>query len=346
MQGSAFFKRVIQIGAYILLLALLPANAPVPSNPPPLAVANAVFLPLVTRDLREIEIGAFVGVSPPTVAAVTAFETLTGRHLRSVLWYQGWSAADRPAFPGAGLNSVRDHDGYDTGLVEHLTWEPWAPLASIAGGAYDAYLSAYAGQVKNWGGPLRLRFGHEMIQNNVLDGGEWYPWQDQPAEYKAAFRHVHDVFQAAGAANVEFVFCPQNYPSDLNIVQQYYPGPEYVDWLCMDGYNSASPWQWFDDIFYNLYHTFIDHPDVFGGKPVMLGEFSSCEATPANNPWETKSAWIQNAFERIKSPDYSHLNAFYWFHAEKDCGWRVDTSPASLAAFKSAISDPLFISHP
>lgn len=339
-------KRLIRIGAIIVVLAVLSYDASAHPDNPTSTTTKEVFLPLVMREWHGIEIGAFVGDSPPTAASVIAFENLVGRHLKSVLWYQGWDSSGQPAFPEVELSAVRDHDGYNTHLVLHLTWEPWVPLTNIVSGTYDAYLSSYAQQVRNWGEPVRLRFAQEMIQNNVLDGSEWYPWQDQPNEYKAAFRHVHDIFHAAGATNVEFVFCPQNYPSDLNIVQQYYPGSDYVDWLCIDGYNSASPWQWFDDIFYNLYHTFTDHKDIFGDKPVMIGEFASCEANANNQPWETKSAWIQNAFDRIKSADYSQIRAFYWFHTNKECNWRVDSSTQSVATFKSVIADPLFISHP
>jgi hypothetical protein len=308
----------------------------------------------VLAGTREIEIGAFVGVSPPTTTAVSQFESLTSRHLYSVMWYQGWDSSGQPSFPCSDLNPVLYHDGYDTDLIFHLTWEPWVSLNDITNGTYDTYLTNYATEIKNCGLKTRLRFAHEMIQNNVLDGGEWYPWQDQPNEYKAAFRHVHDVFAAAGAINVEFVWCPNNYPFELNIVQQYYPGSNYVDWLCIDGYNwtdrDGQPgwpdWQWFGDIFYPIYHTLIDNPGIFGDKPVMIGEFGSCEAGPYEQPGQTKVAWINDTFDQIRSSNYSRIQAFYWFDINKECDWRVNSSPESLVAFQNAISVPLFVSHP
>jgi len=325
------------------------------------ALSNTVFLPVVTRRMPT-EIGAFVDASPPTATPVTQFEGLIKRHLGSVMWYQGWGSSGQPDWPTSELNSALYHDGYNTHIILHLTWEPWVDLKDIANGAYDSYLTRYAAEVKAWGETIRLRFAHEMIQDNVKDncqGGqtgcpEWYPWQDQPDDYKAAFRHAHDVFRAAGATNVEWVWCPNNYPFDVNIVKLYYPGPDYVDWLCMDGYNWTNrdgkpgwpDWQWFDDIFYNIYHTFVDHADIFGEKPVMIGEFASCEAGPSDQPGETKAAWIQNALERFKSQDYSRLQAFYWFQTNKECDWRVNSSSASLAAFRAAVGDPSFGSHP
>jgi endoglucanase len=272
---------------------------------------------------------------------VRAYENLTGRHIASVLWYQGWDSSSQPSFPCSDLVPVLHHDGYDTNMSFHLTWEPWVDLTDIANGIYDGYLTSYANEVKNCGLKVRLRFAHEMIQNDVRDGQEWYPWQDQPEQYKAAFRHVHDVFRAAGANNVEFVWCPQNWPFQLSIVQKYYPGPAYVDWLCVDGYKrTGSDWasEWFGDLFYNIYHTFVDNVSVFGEKPVMIGEFAACEGP-------VKPSWITDAFDQMKN-NYPRIAAFYWFNINKECDWRVNSSPQSLAAFTTAISSAVFVSHP
>ena len=43
--------------------------------------------------------------------------------------------------------------------------------------------------------------------------GNWFAWMEgvngnQPGEYVAAWRHVHDIFTAVGATNVSWVWCP------------------------------------------------------------------------------------------------------------------------------------------
>ena len=334
----------------------IPKMAPVLFNEPDM-LAETV-LPTSLCNENGVDIGAYVATDPPTVAALKGFESLIGRHVCSVMWYQGWSASSRPPFPTSALNKIKYHDGYDTHVVLHLDWEPWAKLSDIANGTYDSYLNSYAAEVKKWDGTVRLSFGHEMIQDDIPCWGQsgcadWYPWQDQPVEYVAAFQHVHDVFSTAGASNVEFVWCANNYPFDLNIIQKYYPGPDYVDWLCMDGYNPTNKdnkpgwpdWLWFDDIFYNIYHTFVDNPVIFGDKPVMIGEFASCEAGPYEQTGQTKPEWITNAFQRIKSSDYALVKAFYWFNIKKECDWRVNSSPPSLYALKTALQDDYFGSH-
>ena len=311
------------------------------------------------KQMQAIETGAFVGVSPPTASGVREFENLIDKHIYTVMWYQGWDTINQPSFPTTELENVRDHDGYDTQIILQLTWEPWVSLQEINNGDYDAYLTSYAEDVKNWNDTVRIRFAHEMIQDDVLNNQEWYPWQDQPMDYINAFSHVHNIFETTGATNVEFVWCPNNYPFDLNIVQKYYPGNHYVDWLCMDGYNwtnqdgtSAWPnWQWFDDIFYNIYHTLTDNSEVFGAKPLMIGEFGSCEAGIYDQSGQTKDQWIENAFERIKSQDYSKIQGFYWFNINKkgegswECDWRVNSSNEALMEFKIAVRDPVFSSH-
>src|SRR3989339_451913 len=288
----------------------------------------------------SIAVGAFVGENPPTAAIINDFETLAQHPLDSVSWYQGFgtTTSNQPNFPSTALDTAVDNRSVQ------LTLEPWVSLSDISIGKYDHYLKQYATDVKNWNKPLYLRFAHEMIQDNRYDNcqgqtdcSEWYPWQDQPKRYVAAFRHVHNIFQQVDADNVQFVWCPNSTPSDFTTVKKYYPGAQYVDWLCTDGYNWSNndnqPTQWFGDIFYNIYHTFIDHSAFFGSKPVMIGELSSCD----DSSGQAKSAWITDVFNQLGSSNYSQIQAFYWFNMNKECDWRINSSPASLNAFQQAL---------
>lgn len=78
----------------------------------------------------------------------------------------------------------------------------------------------------------------------------------------------------------------------------------------------------------------------------MIGEFASCEAGPYEQAGQTKSAWITNASERMQSSDYAQVQAFYWFNINKECDWRVNSSPQSLSAFQASMTSPYFTSHP
>ncbi len=84
--------------------------------------------------------------------------------------------------------------------------EPAFQLADIANGTYDSYIREFAEGAKAWGHPFFLRFDWEM-------NGNWFPWAEDanannPGEYVAAWRHVHDIFTQVGATNATWVWCP------------------------------------------------------------------------------------------------------------------------------------------
>ena len=103
-------------------------------------------------------------------------------------------------------------------------------------GHHDAYIREFAEAAKAWGHPFFLRFNWEM-------NGNWFPWSEgvngnQPGEYVAAWRHVHDIFTQVGATNATWVWCPNVDPaSKLHDLASLYPGDAYVDWTGLDGYN-------------------------------------------------------------------------------------------------------------
>ncbi len=309
--------------------------------------------------LASTEIGAFVGNPDhraPTATEVNDFENQIGREVSSVLVYWAWNDGD---FPTQQLmDGVRFHDGYDTHTTLQLTWEPWSrnggddqsySLEGIINGDFDAYITKFAQDCKAWGDTMRIRFAHEMIQDNNPNTPGFYPWQDRPAVYVSAFDHIYNIFQNQGATNVEWAWTPNNFPFDLNTLKLYYPGADKITWVGVDGYNAGEDglpgypyWQNFDDLFFNMYHALIDNKDFFGDKKFMIGEFASTEGNSFDP--RDKPEWIMQAFARMKEA-YPEIAAFYWFNKLKEGDWRVDSSPDSLEEFQSAMLDPYFTSH-
>src|SRR5687768_13214802 len=83
---------------------LAPAvTKPLLSGPDELAQAA---LPYKVCDPNGIDIGAYVAADPPRVTAVKGFENLSGRHVCSVSWYEGWNISNQLPFPSAELNAV------------------------------------------------------------------------------------------------------------------------------------------------------------------------------------------------------------------------------------------------
>ena len=104
------------------------------------------------------------------------------------------------------------------GAVPMIVWEPWerplngyasptqagASVAAIASGRYNTYIRGWARALAQYRRPVLIKFMHEMNRS-------WYPWSigvngNTAAGYVRAWRHVHDLFRAAGATNVAWVW--------------------------------------------------------------------------------------------------------------------------------------------
>ncbi len=287
---------------------------------------------------RQVKLGAFLGTNTPTGEDVREFESLIGHHIYSVLIYRGLDPflGMRPSDISGTLQEIKYHDGYDTKAGVHIVLEPWHSLVEVATGKRDNEYRNIAQQVKQWDGEVKIRFAHEMIADDDPNTYNWYPWQDDPVAYKRAWRRVVDIFREEGATNVEFVWCPNQHLADYKILSKYYPGKDYVDMIGIDGW--GYPGEDFDRVFEQIYKAIVEHPEIFGDKDIMLGEFAAMEF------WG-KAAWIQDAFNKIKDK-YTKITEIYWFNINKEQDWRVNSSKAALEAFRKAISDPTFIGHP
>ena len=76
-------------------------------------------------------------------------------------------------------------------------------------------------------------------------------------------------------------------------------------------------------------------------KPICIAEFGSVEKGGS------KAAWLADALARVAAD--SNVKAIVYYDANDTGGvnaqaWRVDTSPASLAAFRAGIARPYFLS--
>jgi beta-mannanase len=270
--------------------------------------------------------------------------------------YLGWSD---------GFSEGYYRTNAQVGRISFITWEYNArpgpeyenhTLDAIMDGVYDEYFTGWAQRVAAFGKPIFLRWGHEM-------NGDWYLWggenngggatdgygdpdePDGPERFVDAYRYIHDLFVANGAENVLWVWCPNAPFSTMDIsygstgwnnAENYYPGDEYVDWLCFDGYNWGtssfgqqfnSRWSSFDEIFRESYERL---QGISEEKPIIIGEFSSTE------DGGDKAAWVADAFERLEL-DYPQIKAIIWFHIAKETDWRIDSTPESLEAFRAAL---------
>jgi hypothetical protein len=287
------------------------------------------------------------GSKPPwDMSAVTRFEQVTGKGL-SLLEFAapfydcGPSPCEPLNFPTKEMEAIR---GY--GALPVFSWSsssiptPEVPslpdfqLGDVISGAHDDYIREFAEDARAWGHAFFLRFNWEM-------NGDWFPWGEgvngnQPGEYVAAWRHVHDIFTAVGAVNATWVWCPYADPANkFGGLGHFYPGDEYVDWTCMDGYNWASnatnphPWRSFDTIFKPTYLQIARH--VAPKKPVLLAEMASTGSGKA------KAAWIRNMFKML-AVKYRRIRGLVWFEqVDRGIDWPLATSTMASQAFAGGL---------
>ncbi|HYA68730.1 MAG TPA: glycosyl hydrolase, partial [Acidimicrobiales bacterium] len=183
------------------------------------------------------------GVSLASVSALadaTALAHRLDRHLDVIDLYSDWTSG----FPTPEVTAIAA-----TGAEPEITWEPWDyargpvqdifSLTSITSGSFDTYIQQWAAAAAVWKRPLYLRFAHEM-------NGDWYPWAigvngNTASEYIAAYRHVHALFQAAGATNVSWIWSPNVIWRAGSDPSPMYPGSDDVDVIGIDGYNPGQP---------------------------------------------------------------------------------------------------------
>jgi len=226
-------------------------------------------------------------------------------------------------------------DDLDAGRIPLVNWELYGvELDDILSGSYDSLIHERGASAKALGKKLFVDFGAEM-------NGEWSPWSGaqngmSADKYLEVYRHVHDLMAEEGATNVVWVWCPNvtDEPrATWNQALNYYPGDDYVDWTCVDGYNWGSTnggWQTFQEVFADVYETLATK-----GKPIMIGEMASAESGG------DKGAWIDAIIPTLKD-EFPMIKGLVWFDIDKETDWRISSSPEAEAAYVRLANDPYF----
>jgi len=246
-------------------------------------------------------------------------------------------------FPSTPLENARNY-----GAIPVFSWnssasppeldQPDYSLSAVISGRYDTYIREFALKAKAWGHPFFLRFDWEM-------NGFWFPWNEgvngnQPGEYVAAWRHVHDIFTQVGATNVSWVWCPNvDLFGTLTPMGELYPGDAYVDWTGLDGFNwgkrRGSPgWQSFNEVFHRSYKRIVTK--VAPDKPMMLAEVAS------SDKGGSKPAWIKNMYALLRH-SYRKVRAVIWYDVDdRGTNWPIERRKQDGNAFRTAVKPHAF----
>jgi hypothetical protein len=213
------------------------------------------------------------------------------------------------------------------GSTPMLSWSaaPLTTAAAIASGSQDARISAAANALKATGITIYLRPFYEF------DQPQGHPRNIGSAtDVIAAWRHTWSIFQAAGATNVKFVWCPMAFDYPTGVAQKFWPGAGYVSYVAADGYNfPGHKWRSFGDIFAAAYAF-----SVAQARPFFIAETASVGSDPRTPSWIAGAAqWAAS------SPN---LAAVVYFDSVSPKGYdfRLYAHPATFAAYKSWVSLP------
>jgi hypothetical protein len=287
------------------------------------------------------------GSQPPwDMSAVRRFEELVGKPLSLIEFAApfancGESSCEPYEFPAYEMNTIRNY-----GAIPFFSWgsqavpvpgdlgEPAYSLSALASGSQDGYIREFAEAARDWGHPFFLRFDWEMNSN-------WFPWAEYangnaPGQFVAAWRHVHDIFTSVGATNVTWVWCPYAHGRPrFGALSRYYPGDEYVDWTCLDGFNWATnavnsqPWRSFDEILWSSYKPITTR--IAPRKPMLLAEFAS------GGKSRRKSEWIRQMFADLRTK-YRRIRGLIWFEQiDRGVEWPIETAPKVTKTFRQGI---------
>jgi len=270
---------------------------------------------------------------------VDAFTAAT-RYQPSVLQFsQGWAHDE---FDAARVDAVARR-----GMLPVVSWEPWDytatgraassgeqpayRLSAIVDGRYDSYIRSWAEGVAALPYPVAIRFAHEM-------NGFWYPWCERsngnhPGDYVKAWRHVHDLFAAAGAHNVTWLWSPNVTYSGATPLAGLYPGDAYVDWIGLSGYYGTAGRESYIS-FDQIFSATLAEVNRLTRKPIVVTE------TGATNATGQQARWITEMFTRL--PAHPEVIGVVWFETKKELDWRIATVPAAAAAFAAGAADPRY----
>ncbi len=252
---------------------------------------------------------------PGPWAPISRFGRAVHAHPALVLYYSNW----REPFQFALARTAWAHHA---SLVVQI--QPWSiSLRAIAAGRYDSYLRSFASQVRDFGHPVVIGFGHEM-------NGTWYPWgyRHQPAAaFVAAWRHMVTVFDRLGARNVTWLWTISHDTTKTGPLRDYWPGARYVTWVGVDGYYFRR-----SDTFGSVFGPKLRQVRRLTSKPVILSETGIGQVAG-------QARKLPGLFAGIRR---DHLTGLLWFDVAQHTGryhqdWRLEGHPAALAAFRRGL---------
>ena len=212
----------------------------------------------------------------------------------------------------------------DNGSEPVITWSPGLST-TIANGRQDGVLAARATALAAFAKPVMLEYAPGM------DSAATSAAVVSPDAFKAAWIRAHDVFAAHHASNVAWVWCPSADSWANGTATQWYPGSQYVDWVCAE-----SPTQSLKISFAARFGPFRDSAPALG-KPMMIGSFGVVDGYA-----DHKAQWLTTAYHSLAT-GFSTISAAI---ADGTGSAAMATSSTAESAWATAVSQPALYTAP
>ena len=367
-------------------VAAPPADGASPLSPPAIPPAGQAYLGawVLPNGAGQYPFNARIQTE---LANLGEFQAELGRPLGLVHVYQDW---DEP-MSNSVLNAISS-----TGAIPIIDWSCLSAsgkngsTTAIKSGTFDSQIKAYAEQLKAYGKPVFLRWLWEQNIDPPF-GGASKPSCDHTVgntltqdgkNYIAAWQHIWSIFKdpttGVGATNVSFVWNPGVAGNITpSVLQGFWPGYHYVDWIGIDGYSRPgkqqltcpspiNPNPTFAQLFAatgctNLYTTLSGPQFAASGPsgqptlPMMIGETGA--TNQPNNPnhqrvyLEGNPGSILEDFQANMFPDIRAISYYDGTNTQLGSNgtWSLSsqvaqggTAPSGFGAFAILAADPHF----
>lgn len=212
--------------------------------------------------------------------------------------------------------------------------------AAIAAGDYDADLKRQARGVAGLKVPVWMTFEQEANQRDKVGA------RGSAADFIRAWRHVHDVYTAAGATNAVWVWVMTGNKRNISRAATIWPGNKYVDWISWNVYNQSGCQQ-HDSTptklvsFEDGMKPFYDWVKKDGAKvgintnlPMMISEMGSVQYT--SDPQKSAQWYAQIPSVLAKYPQIKAATLWDSGGRHGQCNYRFEFNPTVLAGVRAA----------
>lgn len=323
------FKLVPQSNATIALdeIKVLGEYKTDPKYVPKKGAYHGAFCPLYGFDLDDRE-----GVTDNN--AVVLYEKRVEKQLSLMLWYQKMARGRN----FAEMQDVRQkYWGKNFDGKQRIFIFGWAndeiKSVDIATGKMDDFFISYFKEVASEEakalGPVWFRPMNEM-------NGSWTGYYGDTKNYVRAWRRMYNIAEQLGVTKYNvFVWSPSTMELPErhdNVMKNYYPGDNYVDWLGVSCYPPSSSTLYPEDSRYVIAQMANIH-NISKDKPIMITE-GGYSTTTDHLRWVKEWFGIKDVYPRVKGVIWEN-------HYDR----RIHTEPGSLELYKELVKDPYWLDY-